>query len=466
MRKYINYFIVTCLISSCSSSTSLEEENKIVIESTTSSSTTMQTTSTTTTTTKEIFATDEFGIEMLEPTEEMKKQLDDLISFIEKRTELKFAQYPKFQLYTLEGYRDYSEASYLDDFEKDYEEGEWERAVLSENMWGLTSSSPDQMKKLIVEFQRCASAGSYNLLDETLRVPIKRNQKKFNFWEQSVIVHELVHSLQGQVVNLSNWYQVMKDSDDFMNYPGRRSIMEGQADLVQAYWESTLDSYDRQQMNSERPSFSCSVSLPSYFYIPFDLYYGYGGSLIKQVHRAGKMEAINEALFQLPTAEQIYSPDKYFSKEPYVNVEIETLELKEYSFIDKGQLDSLDIVYLLQSKIGQVDAVNAAIGLGGGSWVDYINDKNDLFMTVKIQGDNEQELNEIGEAFMNWANFQSRFTKIATDGNSWNGNLYEGDTNLWINNDGNYLRLALSNNLEFLIDFLSQCTSEQCNTKF
>ena len=178
------------------------------------------------------------------------------------------------------------------------------------------------------------------------------------------------------------------------------------------------------------------------------------------------MEAINEALFQLPTAEQIYSPEKYFSKEPYVNVDIETLELEEYSFIDKGQLDSLDIVYLLQSKIGQVDAVNAAIGLGGGSWVDYINDKNDLFMTVKIQGDNEQELNEISEAFMNWANFQSRFTKIATDGNSWNGNLYEGDTNLWINNDGKYLRLALSNNLEFLIDFLSLCTSDQCNTSF
>ena len=258
----------------------------------------------------------------------------------------------------------------------------------------------------------------------------------------------------------------MKDSYDFMNYPGRRSIMEGQADLVQAYWESTLDSYDRQQMNSERPSFSCSVSLPSYFYIPFDLYYGYGGSLIKQVHRAGKMEAINEALFQLPTAEQIYSPDKYFSKEPYVDVEIETLDLEEYSFIDKGQLDSLDIVYLLQSKIGQVDAVNAAIGLGGGSWVDYVNDKNDLFMTVKIQGDNEQELNEISEAFMNWANFQSRFTKISTDSDSWSGNLYEGDTNLWINNDGKYLRLALSNNLEFLIDFLSQCTSDQCNTSF
>tara|TARA_Y100000591_G_scaffold166464_1_gene143600 strand:+ start:649 stop:2055 length:1407 start_codon:yes stop_codon:yes gene_type:complete len=468
MRKYINYLVVISLISFCASNNEPEVKDTTVLESSSPSTSSTQTTSSTssTTTLQTVFATDEFGIEMLEPTEEMKKQLDDLITFIEKRTGLKFTQYPKFQLYTLEGYRDYSEASYLDDFEKDYEEGEWERAVLSENMWGLTTSSPDQMKKLIVTFQRCASAGSYNLLDETLRVPIKRNQKKFNFWEQSVIVHELVHSLQGQVVNLSNWYQDMKDSDDFMDYPGRRSIMEGQADLVQAYWESTLDSYDRQQMNSERPNFNCSVSLPSYFYIPFELYYGYGGSLIKQVHTAGKMEAINESLFQLPTAEQIYSPDKYFSEEPYINVEIETLELEDYSFIDKGQIDSLDIVYLLQSKIGQVDAVNAAIGLGGGSWVDYINNENDLFMTVKIQGDNDEELNEIAEAFMNWANFQSRFTKITTDGNNWNGNLYEGETNLWINNDGSYLRLALSNNLEFLINFLSKCTSDQCNTSF
>ena len=126
----MNYFIVISLISSCASGSSSEEDNTIVLESTSSSTTSTQTTSTTTTTLKEVFATDEFGIEILEPTEEMKKQLDDLISFIEKRTELKFAQYPKFQLYTLEGYRDYSEASYLDDFEKDYEEGEWELSLI------------------------------------------------------------------------------------------------------------------------------------------------------------------------------------------------------------------------------------------------------------------------------------------------------------------------------------------------
>ena len=134
MRKYINYLVVISLISFCASNNEPEVKETTVLESSSPSTSSTQTTSSTssTTTLQTVFATDEFGIEMLEPTEEMKKQLDDLITFIEKRTGLKFTQYPKFQLYTLEGYRDYSEASYLDDFEKDYEEGEWERAVLSE----------------------------------------------------------------------------------------------------------------------------------------------------------------------------------------------------------------------------------------------------------------------------------------------------------------------------------------------
>ena len=161
-----------------------------------------------------------------------------------------------------------------------------------------------------------------------------------------------------------------------------------------------------------------------------------------------------------------FNIEKVISEEPYINVEIETLELEEFSFLEEGQLDSLDIVYLLQTTIGRVDAVNAAIGLGGGSWVDYVNDKNQLFMTVKIQGDNSTELNEIAEAFMNWANFQTRFTKLSNDKGNWIGNLYEGETNLWIYNDGNYLRLALSNDLDFITNFLSDCSSQICNTNF
>ena len=107
------------------------------------------------------------------------------------------------------------------------------------------------MKQLYVDFVRCASAGSYNLDDKILRVPIKKNQKKFNLFEQSVLVHELTHSLQGQIIDLSAWYEEMKETDDFSDYYGRRSIMEGQADLVQATLGIFLDLMIVQTMQSQ-----------------------------------------------------------------------------------------------------------------------------------------------------------------------------------------------------------------------
>ena len=141
MRKYLNYLLVIFLISSCVSE---PESQKQVIEttSTTTSTATSTTTSTTVQGVKEETSYDEFGIELLNVSPEMKEQFDELVGYVEKKTGLSFVEYPKFNLYTLDGYRDYNAASYLDDFDKDYEEGEWERAVLSENMWGLIESTP------------------------------------------------------------------------------------------------------------------------------------------------------------------------------------------------------------------------------------------------------------------------------------------------------------------------------------
>ena len=312
MKKHLLSILLIWLLIACSSEQATSSETTT---STTTTSTT--TTSTSTTTTLAEINVDEYGVEILDISEEMQEQLDDLAAFVVEKVGIDFTEEPKFRFYTLGGYQDYNELSYLDEFEEDYEPGEWERAVLSEQLWGLTTSSPAAMKQLLVEFMRCSSAGSYNLIDELIRVHIKRNQKKLNLWEQSVLVHELTHTLQGQIVDLKSWYEEMEELDDFSNYAWRRSIMEAQAELVQAYWESNLDVYDRQLMNSQMPNISCAVELPSYFYIPNDLYYSFGPQLAKEIRTAGGMEAINEALYELPTAEQVYSSEKYFAKEIY-----------------------------------------------------------------------------------------------------------------------------------------------------
>ena len=462
MTKFQIYLLTFLLFASCAAN---EESVEQVLEDTTTSTTiTTSTTTTTTTVIEEEKVLNEYGQEIIEMSPDMKEQFNELISFVEKRTGLKFTEYPKYELYTLEGYRDYSVASYLDDFEEDYEEGEWERAVLSENMWGLTTKTPEEMKELYVDFVRCASSGSYSLDDKILRVPIKKNQKKLNLFEQSVLVHELTHTLQGQIIDLSAWYNEMKEADDFSDYYGRRSIMEGQADLVQARWESGLDAYDRQTMQSQYPA-GCGISLPEYIYIPFDLYYGYGPRVVKEIYNQGGMEALNEALYSLPTSEQIYSIEKYYSSEPYQEVLINDLSIEGYSLVDEGTMGSLDIVYLLQPQIGQATAVNAAIGIGGGSWKDYEDENDNLLMTVKINGDSDKELAEIYDSYISWAEAQSRFSPGENSTNT-SGKLYIGDTNFWIENNNGFVRLILSQDLDILVNILTNCSSGSCKKDF
>jgi len=451
MRKILTTFLALVLIS-CSTA---DTEEATVAEDTTTSTTTTSTTTSTTTTVPidEPWAVDEYGIELIEMGPEMKAQFDELISFVEKRVGFEFTEYPKYQLYTVNGYQEYNAVSYLDDFDEDYEEGEWERAVLSENMWGLTTATPEQMKNLLTEFQRCASSGSYNLLDKILRIPVKANQKKFNLWEQSVIVHELVHSLQGQVVDLSGWYLTMKEADDFSDYPGRRAIMEAQADLIQARWEGGLDNYDRTAMNSQQPNISCAVSLPSYFYIPFDLYYSFGPQVVKEINSNGGMDAINAALFELPTDEQIYSSEKYFSGEVYDEVSLNEISINNFSLIDEGDIGSLDMVYILQDFIGRVESVKAAIGIGGGAWKDYVDDDGNLVMTLKVSGDTAQDLSEIYDAYLLWTKNQGRFADAESFAN---GQLFAGDTNFWMYNDGTFIRMVLTQDRSILDEIADQ----------
>ena len=173
----------------------------------------------------------------------------------------------------------------------------------------------------------------------------------------------------------------MDDLDDFTYYPGFVALIEAQADYVEGKWTGAFDEYDRQTFNSQIPNITCRVSLPSYFYIPAELYYNFGPLLAKQILKNGKMEALNTVLYgyvdnglnTLPTSEQIYAPDKFFTDERYEELVIDSIEVDGFTLIDEGSVGALDLVYLMQDKIGQKNAINAAVGIGGGSWKDYVN---------------------------------------------------------------------------------------------
>jgi len=461
MRKYL-LTLLSLILVSCSSAEPLPndvsvETTEVVIEE-------APTTSTSTTTTvpvEEPYALDQFGLELVEPPTEIEEQINELMTLVEKWVGLEYLEIPKYHFYTLSNYQEYNALSYLDNFEEDYEDGEWERAVLSQNMWGLNDLSPEELLDLQVEFQRCFSAGSYNLLDKILRVPIKKNQKKLNLYEQSVVIHELVHSLQGQHFATDEWYEEMDNLDDFTYYYGFVALMEAQAEYVEGKYLLGFDTYDRQDYISQIPNIQCRVSLPSYFYIPAELYYEFGPILADQIIKNGKMEALNSALFgyinnglnTLPTSEQIYDPARFFIDERYEELTSKTIELDNYILIDEGSFGALDLVYLMQDKIGQTNAINAAVGIGGGNWKDYEDSSGNLLMTLKLTGDNKDELQEIYEAFILWGNAQSRFSSSES---YLNGSLFKGSTNFWIYNDQSFIRIVLSQDLDLLNSISNQ----------
>ena len=461
MRKYL-LTLLSLILVSCSSAEPLPndvsvETTEVVIEE-------APTTSTSTTTTvpvEEPYALDQFGLELVEPPTEIEEQINELMTLVEKWVGLEYLEIPKYHFYTLSNYQEYNALYYLDNFEEDYEEGEWERAVLSQNMWGLNDLSPEELLDLQVEFQRCFSAGSYNLLDKILRVPIKKNQKKLNLYEQSVVIHELVHSLQGQHFATDEWYEEMDNLDDFTYYYGFVALMEAQAEYVEGKYLLGFDTYDRQDYISQIPNIQCRVSLPSYFYIPAELYYEFGPILADEILKNGKMEALNNALFgyinnglnTLPTSEQIYDPARFFIDERYEELTSKTIELDNYILIDEGSFGALDLVYLMQDKIGQTNAINAAVGIGGGNWKDYEDSSGNLLMTLKLTGDNKDELQEIYEAFILWGNAQSRFSSSES---YLNGSLFKGSTNFWIYNDQSFIRIVLSQDLDLLNSISNQ----------
>ena len=247
----------------------------------------------------------------------------------------------------------------------------------------------------------------------------------------------------------------MDNLDDFTYYYGFVALMEAQADYVEGKYLLGFDTYDRQDYISQIPNIQCRVSLPSYFYIPAELYYEFGPILADEILKNGKMEALNNALFgyinnglnTLPTSEQIYDPARFFIDERYEELTSKTIELDNYILIDEGSFGALDLVYLMQDKIGQTNAINAAVGIGGGSWKDYEDSSGNLLMTLKLTGDDKNELQEIYEAFTLWAKAQSRFSSSEP---YLNGILFKGSTNFWIYSDQSFIRIVLSQDLELL----------------
>ena len=57
---------------------------------------------------------------------------------------------------------------------------------------------------------------------------------------------------------------------------------------------------------------------------------------------------VDNGLNTLPTSEQIYAPDKFFTDERYEELVIDSIAVDGFTLIDEGSVGALDLVYLMQ----------------------------------------------------------------------------------------------------------------------
>ena len=137
----------------------------------------------------------------------------------------------------------------------------------------------------------------------------------------------------------------------------------------------------------------------------------------------------------------------------FEEVSLNEISINNFSLIDEGDIGSLDMVYILQDFIGRVESVKAAIGIGGGAWKDYVDDDGNLVMTLKVSGDTAQDLSEIYDAYLLWTKNQGRFADAESFAN---GQLFAGDTNFWMYNDGTFIRMVLTQDRSILDEIADQ----------
>ena len=59
------------------------------------------------------------------------------MTLVEKWVGLEYLEIPKYHFYTLSNYQEYNALDYLDNFEEDYEEGEWGREQFFHKICGV-----------------------------------------------------------------------------------------------------------------------------------------------------------------------------------------------------------------------------------------------------------------------------------------------------------------------------------------
>ena len=333
-------------------------------------------------------------------------RLVDLVDFVEKDRDLRFAHPVHVEFLTAEAYKRSAAAEAQKVTDK--ERREMEQSVALLRAFGLLEGHVDLLDRII----QLSEEGTLAYYDpETKRVTVRGNE--LTVAVKGTLVHELTHALQDQHFNLE-WMS----KDDMTNKEAEaaglfRNLVEGDAVRVQHHWVASLDK-DTQQTYAEQEAASGNEAdlegIPEVILAVVASAYTFGKELVEVIGATGGNPAVDAAFRSPPTSdEQIFDAFRYLAKDQPQTVAPPALKEGEKPIEESepAMFGAFMLFVTLAQRLDPLAAMHAVDGWGGDQMVTFERDGRQC-VRVHLAADTVADRNELQAGLQKWVNGMPR----------------------------------------------------------
>jgi hypothetical protein len=306
--------------------------------------------------------------------------------FVQVQTGRAFREFPAHELLDEDAFRD----QVFD--EERTEEDLAQVEATARTMVAIGLIDPDLDLLATLEDLVAASAlGLYDIEDDVLYV----RGTEFTPLVRIVMVHELVHALDDQWFDLGRLHDDELDSEEAFGF---LSLIEGHARVIENRYRETLPAAERSQAVQEELRLVLEsgidvLSIPPVLLEQLGAPYLLGERLVEAILAEGGVEGLAEAFADPPTtASQVLHPERYFAREPAVEVAAPPAD---------GEIVDSEVVGELGFRFW-LDDDEAAVGWAGDRYVTW-DDGTAACLRVDVVMQTPADLERLRAAFAEWA---------------------------------------------------------------
>jgi hypothetical protein len=325
-------------------------------------------------------------------------RVEPLAAFVEAQLGLQFDHPVYVDLLTTKQFRERSQPSDIDRNGRD-------RSTLDRTVPLLRALSvvpPDlDLYNATDQLRGSSVLGTYSVVDERIHI----RGEDFTPAVRFILVHELVHALRDQVVDLEARFA------DLGRDPARqsafRALLEGDADRVQSAWRDSLDDEGLRELDDELarlepPDSAGSAQVPdivkSFAAAPTLL----GKTLITVVLGQGRRGALDDLFLTPPTTEeQLLDPwALVHDHQGYLSTDLPVPPRGDEP-ADHGTFGAVSWLLVLAERLSPSQALRAAEGWGGDAYVAFDHD-GDECLRIRYAADSKPDRLEMRAALSKW----------------------------------------------------------------